>query len=389
MQKKRIEKAIYSKIEQDRQCDDTDWNFHAEETQPHLHSLHSYPARFIPQIPRKAIEKWSKKGDVVLDPFCGCGTTLLESILLNRSAIGVDNNSVAHLISRAKTACYTKDDLHELYQFILDIPRCMSSWEARYSSDVWVPDFKNINYWFAQEAILELGRLKTLIRKLTERSRTLALAVFSSIIIRVSYQDSDTRYTRIDRPFCPGDVQRRFIAKLEDVIHRASKLINRHKADSTVFLSDSRTLSRITSESINLIVTSPPYLNTYDYHKYHRQRLHWIEGDINLARDYEIGKHDFFTRPGATSDPYFSDMKECFTEWHRVLHPQGHAFIVIGDAIVRGQPIPVADRFIEILTQVGFQYQKQWVRQIPDSKKSFNRFNSRNNEEHILLFRRK
>ena len=386
----RTPKAIYSRMDRvEQQIDGAEWNFHSEETQPHLHALHPYPARFIPQIPRKAISEWSKKGEVVLDPFCGCGTTILESILLGRTAMGVDNNEVAHLISQAKTAHYTRDDLCEIQQFLADVPLGMSEGlqkgVPKFSTNVWIPDFKNLDYWFDEDAILELGRLKTLIEQLTARPRILALAVFSSIIVSVSYQDSDTRYARINRPYRPDDVEKRFTVKLTDAIGRARKIIDCPKAESKLYLNDSRNLSQIQSESVSLIVTSPPYLNAYDYHKYHRQRLHWIEGNIKLARDYEIGKHDTFTRPNAIPDPYFEDMRKCFAEWARVLRPNGHAFIVIGDAIVNGQPIPVADRFIEILTQVGFQCKKQWIRQIPESKKSFNRRNSRINEEHILL----
>ena len=385
----RSKKAIYSRKQSDLPYQDgTDWNFHSAETQPHLHALHPYPARFIPQIPRKAIEEWSKKGEVILDPFCGCGTTLLEGILLERSAIGVDNNSVAHLISQAKTTPYTHDDLHELRQFVSDIPLCISSLTSKAQSDVWIPNFKNLNTWFDESTILELGTLKTLIEGLASRPKILALAVFSSIIVRVSYQDSDTRYARIDRPYQLGNVEKLFTARLTDTIYRAGAILDLPKTQSTLYLGDSRNLNKISSGSVNLIVTSPPYLNAYDYHKYHRQRLHWIDGDIELARDYEIGKHDVFTRPKATADPYFEDMEKCFAEWYRVLHPGGHAFIVIGDAIVNGQPIPVADRFIEILMKIGFQREKQWIRQIPEAKKSFNRRNSRINEEHILLFQR-
>ena len=386
----RSKKAIYSQTKPTFQhSDNTDWNFHSAETQPHLHALHPYPARFIPQIPRKAIKKWSKKGDVILDPFCGCGTTLLESILLERSAIGVDNNKVAHIISQAKTTPYTHDDLRELQRFISHIPFGMLSLATKSRSDVWIPDFKNLSAWFDKSAILELGRLKTLIEELAARPRVLALAVFSSIIVAVSYQDSDTRYARINRLYKLGDVEKRFTAKLRDAVRRASEIIDHPKAKSTIYLGDSRSLSEISTESVNLIITSPPYLNAYDYHKYHRQRLHWIEGNIELARDCEIGKHDVFTRPNATPDPYFEDMKKCFVEWYRVLHSNGRAFILIGDAIVNKQPVPVADRFIEILMEIGFQCEKQWIRQIPEAKKSFNRRNSRINEEHVLLFQKK
>jgi len=380
-------KAIYSRekgIEQ--RINGAEWNFHDEDTQPHLHALHPYPARFIPQIPRKAIKDWSEPGNVILDPFCGCGTTILESILLGRTAIGVDNNAVAHLISQAKTASYTGDDLQRLQQFVSDVPfRTMT----KSSSEVWSPDFENLTFWFDERAIVDLGRLKGLIEQLPDRPKLLALAVFSAIIVSVSYQDSDTRYTRIDRTYKTGGVEKRFLAKLTDAINRAKEIIDRPKAESTLYLDDCRNLRQVQDSSVDLIITSPPYLNAYDYHKYHRQRLHWIEGDIKLARDYEIGKHDVFTRPKAIPEPYFEDMAKCFAQWHRALRPGGRAFIVIGDAIVSGKPVPVADRFYEMMTHLGFQSENHWIRQIPESKKSFNRRNSRINEEHLLLFQRK
>src|SRR3989339_1416472 len=67
------------------------------------HNFHTYPAKFIPQIPKSAILQFTKEGDTVLDPFCGCGTTLVEAKLLNRNAIGVDLNPIATLVSKAKT----------------------------------------------------------------------------------------------------------------------------------------------------------------------------------------------------------------------------------------------------------------------------------------------
>jgi|GEM_PF-1145225 Predicted DNA modification methylase len=69
-----------------------DWNFKDVETTYLSHSYHSYPARFIPQIPQTIIENFTSKGDFVLDPFCGCGTTLVESVLRGRRAVGIDIN---------------------------------------------------------------------------------------------------------------------------------------------------------------------------------------------------------------------------------------------------------------------------------------------------------
>src|SRR3989344_3090725 len=67
------------------------------------HNFHTYPAKFIPQIPKSTIQALTSEGDVILDPFCGCGTTLVEAKLFNRNSIGGDWNPIATLVTTAKT----------------------------------------------------------------------------------------------------------------------------------------------------------------------------------------------------------------------------------------------------------------------------------------------
>ncbi len=167
-----------------------EWNFHDAVTQEHLHTLHPYPAKFIPQIPRKAIETWTVKEELVYDPFCGCGTTLLESSLLRRPSIGTDNNSVAILISRAKTANYSPADVDALRDFISEVDQFLPNMKPQRKL---IPNNKNFLYWFSEEVLDKLSALKSLILTKHEPVLTMLLAVFSSIIVRVSYQDSDTR----------------------------------------------------------------------------------------------------------------------------------------------------------------------------------------------------
>jgi len=360
-----------------------EWDFHNEDTQQHLHALHPYPARFVPQIPRKAILTWSNPGDYVLDPFCGCGTTILESILLGRPAVGVDNNPVAVLVSQAKAACYTYDDIAELKQLMNELDRL-----ARFDvSDEYIPDYHNRMYWFSEEAIIDLGKLKTVLSQLPERPRLLAMSVFSSIIIRASNQDSDTRYTRVERKYIKGNAVNWFKGKMTDMMDRLQQIILLPKSHATIYCADSRNLGFIGEKSVSLIVTSPPYLNAYDYHKYHRHRMHWIDGDVIFARDTEIGKHDTFTRPKATPERYFRDMFECFEQWAHVLVSGGHAFIVIGDAIVNGKPVPVGDTFISLCEDIGLLFQQRWIRTLQKERKSFNQ-NARIDREHLLLFKK-
>jgi len=360
-----------------------EWDFHNEKTQMHLHALHPYPARFIPQIPKKALVDWSKPGNSVLDPFCGCGTTLLEGILSGRYSIGVDNNAVAVLISRAKTAKYTPENVKELSNFSekLDGEKIQSTIIEEY------PQYKSLSYWFDEKAINELAFLRQTIGELSELSKLFAMAVFSSVIVRVSYQDSDTRYSRKERPYIQNSAIVWFEKKLKDSLRRVEEIIDVPKADCEIHLKDSRNLHFISEQDIDLIITSPPYLNAYDYHKYHRHRLHWIEGDVEFARDQEIGKHDYFTRPGTKSNQYFIDMKQCFLEWQRVLKPGARAIVVIGDAIVHGEPVPVGDKFVAICNSLGLTCENRWIRKLQTDKKSFNQ-KARINKEHVLLFRK-
>ncbi|KAF5072916.1 DNA methylase [anaerobic digester metagenome] len=359
-----------------------DWDFHGADTNCHLHGLHPYPARFIPQIPRKAIQEWSESGDLILDPFCGCGTTLLEGSLLGRRTIGIDNNAVALLVSKAKTIQYLTEDLESLKSFTSSLDERI---ESATNSECWYPDYESCGYWFDDRAIYDLGRLKALIDKMSGRPHILASAVFSSIIVRISFQDSDTRYARKPYDYAPDFAIKTFKNKMRDAIVRASELIDTKRTEAEVIRGDSRNLAFLQDSTINLIVTSPPYLNAYDYHKYHRHRLHWIGGDVKFARDTEIGKHDVFTRPHATPDQYFVDMEQCFGEWSRVLKKNGKALVVIGDAIVSGKPVHVADIFVEIAKKYGLSNPHWWIRKLDVNKKSFNQ-HARINMEHVLLF---
>src|SRR5579885_1325032 len=93
---------------------DIDFDFVDSKTGYLTHSLHPYPAKFIPQIPDALIRELSNEGDTVADVFCGSGTTLVEALLLNRHAIGFDANPLACLITKAKTTRFAPGDKESL-----------------------------------------------------------------------------------------------------------------------------------------------------------------------------------------------------------------------------------------------------------------------------------
>ena len=349
----------------------------------HLHSLHPYPARMIPQIPERAIKLWTKEKDVVFDPFSGGGTTLLEAIINGRDAIGVDNNPVACLISKAKTVKYKDNEILELKSFLENFDEIITSHNLEPS----IPEYKNIEYWFAEEAIEELGKIRACINTLEGNAKQMALCCMSAIIVRISYQDSDSKYSRTISEYIAGSAIKGFKTKLKSAISSIEQINDQKIGHARVLPIDGRNLHGIENDSVQLIVTSPPYLNAYDYHKYHRHRMQWIDGDVAYARDNEIGKHDTFTRKGATPDRYFEDMQQCFNEWYHILKEGGYCLIVVGDAIVNGEPVAVGDKFISMMKNIGMACEKRWIRNLNVNKKSFNQ-RARIKKEHVLLFKK-
>lgn len=380
---KLVRQAIYGRHRDEQNSILTgEWDFAEAITSAHLHSLHSYPARFIPQIPEKAILEWSKVGDVVLDPFCGCGTTMLEASILGRKSIGIDNNAVAILITKAKTYKYSPNDIAVLEDFQKEISKLVLS---SYDENSPLAEFVNIDFWFTRDAQIDLSVIKQKIMKLKDPCQTFALAIFSAIIIRASYQDSDTRYARVkDKIYTKGEGIKWYARKLRDGVLALKEVNDQKIADVFVYQADARDLAFVKDSSVDLLITSPPYVNAYDYHKYHRQRIYWIDGDVAMARDKEIGKHDTFSRPGANAQRYFDEMYECFAEWRRVLKPGAKAVVVVGDGIVNKTAIPVGDIFIELLEKAGFRLIERSLRRLRTTKKSFNG-KARIDHEHVLI----
>ncbi len=380
-------KAIYTRENEASLIDlGLPWNFEDFSSSSSLHDLHPYPARFIPPIPRRAIELWSKEGDLIYDPFCGCGTTLLEASLLGRRSIGTDNNDVAVLVSRAKTTIYNSDDISKLKSFRASFLKNLE--ETTFQSED-LPSDVNFPGWFQPEVLEQLGKIRQVIEGSMEPVRTFLLAVYSSIIVRVSLQDSDTRYARIVKEISKDNVTKSFLQRLDSMTNALVEMPANHQIESNVIRTDARLVPQIENNSVNLIVTSPPYLNAYDYHKYHRQRLHLIRGDIEFARKKEIGSHDEFTKKDATPNKYFQDMTSCLEEWKRVLVSKGRCLVLVGDAIVNKAPVNVADTLVDIGLEIGFQLEERWIRSVKGTRRSFNVKNSRMSHEHGLVFVKK
>ena len=136
---------------------DETWTFEGTsrtETSYITHSYHRYPAKFIPQLASRLIREYSSsEGDLICDPFMGCGTTLVESMMLKRRSVGVDVNPTAFIATKAKTTPirpeYLRAEVDKLQRKAKPILKDRASFLERDVKPV-IPPYKRIDYWFTE-----------------------------------------------------------------------------------------------------------------------------------------------------------------------------------------------------------------------------------------------
>ncbi|HKP45554.1 MAG TPA: site-specific DNA-methyltransferase, partial [Pyrinomonadaceae bacterium] len=189
------------------------------------HNFHPYPAKFVPQIPRRIIEALSRKDEIVIDPFCGSGTTLVEANLLGRHGIGFDSNALAVLISRVKTTALSADSLRKIAQFLSDVGNQVQVVKGKLripSSSI--PEFRNKDHWFESHIQNELAFIKKLIFDVPDaRVRDFLKVAFSAIIVKASNQDSDTRWVAVKKNLPEGFAIEAFLSKARDMLSRMAE----------------------------------------------------------------------------------------------------------------------------------------------------------------------
>src|SRR5919199_6213108 len=183
--------------------DSLDWEAKYATTRYLTHSYHSYSAKYIPQIPRYLSSNLTKKNDLILDNFVGSGTTLVESKVLGRHAIGVDINPLACLVAKVKTTNIQKPDLRKILSTSMSIKdeilKLRASLEhtnnktSNFDEDLGsinkneyllanIPN-QNILKWFNKNVIYEMLTIKLKIDSLEENHiKDFLLVAFSSIL---------------------------------------------------------------------------------------------------------------------------------------------------------------------------------------------------------------
>lgn len=357
----------------------------------YTHGIHPYPAKFIPELPREIIAECTKERNVVLDPFCGSGTTLLEACIAGRKSIGIDSNPVATLISRAKTTALTEEELLAIETIIsrLEEQDCASMQGG------WIPSTPNLNHWFQPSVITELSWLRQFILEHSVGNlQVFLLCVFSSIIVNVSNQESNTRYAAIDKNLNAGAVLNSFLRKLKQEYKRISQISGMRtviKNTPTIIhgSTDCITASLVPDNSVDIVITSPPYANSYDYYLYHKWRMAWLGYDIKKVQNDEIGSRHEHSSKKAPISVFEDKMIPVMQNISRMLKPNKLAYFFVGDSIISGDFFDMETCFRSMAERANFAFvdsSKYTMESITRSFREKKYTDAEKKMQHILVF---
>jgi DNA modification methylase len=368
----------------------------------HPHGLHKYPAKFIPQLPSWALRYHATgQPEVVLDPFCGSGTTLVEAGLLGHRSIGYDINPLAVLISKAKTArlSISPREAEQIAIRVDSIARRRATSLARQL----VPKEESLglpetwSFWFPTRQMAHLLALRNAITEqgYTAPLTTFLLACLSAVAKGSSFLDEDQIKVRYQHLKTLADPFESFRAAAVPALLKQSAAARNYRRTKASFVVKqcSATALPLPTASVDRVVTSPPYINAVDYtmaHKYNLFLLGLVAPDGFKAhcREY-IGMTERAVRAADLhSIPttgisfidchiqvlwslgtavarnrafivshYFSGMLAALEELFRVLKRRGQAIFVIGDNRVCGQLLPTAEVVHDLARKVGFTTQ--------------------------------
>jgi DNA methylase len=357
------------------------------------HGLHRFAGKYIPQIPAWVMEEFGDKDATVLDPFCGSGTTLVEAIHRCRKSVGIDCDPLACLIAMAKTANNRSARILELGQ---QLKRMWTGPAKRLEEPM--PGLVNFTHWISVAAWGHLQSLMAAINELqcTEDERRFFLCVFSSIIRWVSNADDQTQKTYVSGTLKkrPPEVPAAFWKAFDRAVSGLSQL-ERHRlpnAEARVIHGDAANID-LPESSIDLIVTSPPYIDSVDYMYNFMLEYFWLgpmlgikdRPTFNRLRRGVIGAKNPLDKnaihlPHCLDDliceadilparlpatlTYCHNMAKHFASAAKVMKPKARYVLVIGNSQTKQGVLPIHDSLIRLAADANLAFEKAFAYRI-------------------------
>lgn len=381
---------------------DESWNFEDANTKTLTHCFHSYPAMMIPQVAERLIQKYGQNANLLFDPYCGTGTSLVEANVQNINAIGTDLNPLARLIARAKT---TPIDIALLDHYLKDFNDWIFS--IRFGKiqpdDVFIPQFENIDYWFTKDVQTKLAIIKNYIEKLDDdKIKQFFYVAFSETVRESSLtRNGEFKLYRIKEKTV-NNFNPDVYAILETKLYRNRMGLlafqNKKNNSATSQIYSFNTVHHIPedilpSQSVDIVVTSPPYgdsKTTVAYGQFSRLASQWIGFQDAAKLDNELmgGKRttlitkfdlpildNMIEQIGNMDEKrakevysFYRDYFSSINHIASVIKKDGYACYVVGNRRVKSITLPTDEITMEFFRMKGFRHIETIIRKIPNKR---------------------
>ena len=355
-----------------------EWNMPAERER-RMHSIHAYPAKFPAFITTKAIHKAEENNisvKTVADIFCGCGTVAFETVRSGKHFWGCDINPVATLIAETKSNVYQDEQLEDFFDRIIAAYKTCSVDKSNH-----IYSNERILYWFDEEHIDNLLKLRSAIYLVVddELYRKFFLCAFSNILKSCSRWLTKSIKPQIDSKKQPKDVLSSYIYQVNMMRRANMENINEKYGEADIKRTNILDVN-IDKPFVDLIVTSPPYVTSYEYADLHQLSTLWLEytDDFRLLREGTIGSlyhseefdknlkrlnnvgqdivfkmYSIDKRKTRSIAQYYIDMQSTVHKVVEMLNPGGACLFVIGNTEYKGVKIDNAKHLTECLLAEG------------------------------------
>lgn len=356
----------------------------SDETNDLTHGFHTYPARMHPRLARELVARFSEAGDVVLDPFCGSGTVLVEALVAGRRPQGVDLNPLALRISEVHCALKNPAARRRFERLLVQVAEA-SEERVRSRARAHITIDRETQGFYQPHVLFELCGLREEIEAVPdEGDRRALLIVFSALLIKFSRKRADTSGDIAEKRIRKGLVTEFFARKGHELCMRWEAVFEaaaRDAFEARLVCGDARELQHLLGERFraNLILTSPPYGGTYDYAQHHAIRNAWFGFDTERLFEREIGARRSLSHSYSGAARWDEELLAALRAMREVSADDAHIFLWIGDAKIAGRIIPGDQQAAELAPNAALRLQASASQPRQDPRGGPDRM------EHLLL----
>lgn len=383
----------------------------------YTHAMFKYPCKFIPEIPRWGIQKYMGDEGVVFDPFSGSGTTLLEANIHGYEAWGTEIDDIAKLIIKVKTRKLDRSRIERIEQEYEHLLHACSNPEPA----AFRPGIDNLEHWFSEKTINSLGHLKACLEGIEdEEIADFFRLCFISIIKRVSNADDTSPKPYVSQKIkkIPPEAEREFANVYKRCLLMIKELSEHENLGRSIIL-DGDALHFTVPAPISLAVTSPPYINAFDYGRTMRLENLWLdrltekelrekkkeyvgtekinkkeeELDLQilersrLLKEYYEKIYEIDEKRALIVKRFFEDMEQNMRRVYEALEQNGKYMIVIGNSLIRKVNIESWRVLMELGGSLGYRTEEyfNYVIQNPYIRIPRNGKGGKINKDYVLV----